>query len=58
MILLSGCVTRVYSDCPAWPVAGDAVADELETLPEKDYPATWEWLGRLAKFKEKLDVQK
>lgn len=61
-LCFSGCVTApsdppaVIHACPAWPVAGPLVADELSTLPADRFPALWEWLGRLAKHRDQLEV--
>lgn len=64
-LFLTGCGTaiseppaRVVSNtCPAWPVAGPAVAAELVAkLPPAVAPATWEWLGRLSKLRDQLKV--
>ena len=50
----SGCA-KARCDCPPWPVAGAAVAQELDYLPEKDFPALWEWLARLDKLRDQLN---
>lgn len=52
---LSACAA-VGSSCPAWPVAGPEVADEMERLPEDQFPATWEWLGRLDVLRDQLEA--
>lgn len=36
-------------------VAGAAVAQELDYLPEQDFPALWEWLARLEKLRDQLN---
>jgi hypothetical protein len=59
MLLSTGCATGAsdvprLSVCPPWPVAGPAVAAELGRLPEAEYPATWEWVGRLAVLRDQL----
>ena len=36
-------------------MAGPVVADELERLPEDEFPATWEWIGRLAVLRDQLE---
>ena len=46
---------KARCDCPPWPVAGAAVAQELDYLPEKDFPALWEWLARLEKLRDQLN---
>ena len=50
----SGCA-KAICDSPPWPVAGAAVARELDYLPEKDFPALWEWLARLEKLRDQLN---
>lgn len=49
LVSLSGCAggagDPAPSVCPAFPVAGDAVADELVAAGE--LPATWAWLEQL-----------
>lgn len=52
---LAGCGTTRYDACPPYPIAGVAVADELETHCA-DCEATWEWLSRIATLKEQLDL--
>jgi hypothetical protein len=32
------------------------VAEELEDLPRSEYPALWDWLGRLNTLKQQLDA--
>lgn len=62
MALLSGCAGAGFeaaapssaAACPPWPVAGPAVAAELERLSEADYPATWAWIDRVAVLREQL----
>ena len=54
MNCLSSC-TSVSSDyCPVYPVAGVAVAEELEQAG--DLPATWEWIGRIDKLRRELEL--
>ena len=54
MICLSSCA-QVSSDyCPVYPVAGVAVAEELEQAG--DLPATWEWIGRIDKLRRELEL--
>jgi hypothetical protein len=57
MIFLSGCAPAVYkSDCPVFPLAGFEVAQELEKVSYADFPKTWDWLARLNKLKQELDL--
>lgn len=53
---LSSCTTTSYNNCPTWPIAGEKVAKELEKAGE--LPNTWEWIGRLDKLKQELDLCK
>lgn len=54
MNCLSSC-TSVSSDyCPVYPVAGVAVAEELEQAG--DLLATWEWIGRIDKLRRELEL--
>lgn len=41
--------------CPAWPVAGQAVADELAAVDPAELAATWEWIGRLDVLRRQLE---
>lgn len=51
---LSGCTTANYNNCPIYPIAGKKVAKELESAG--DLPDTWEWIGRINKLKQELDL--
>jgi len=57
-ILLIGCGTAGYEKgtCPAWPLAGAEVAEDLNAgmMPASQYPAFWEWMGRVDKLKDQL----
>ncbi|GAB4197828.1 MAG: hypothetical protein OHK0024_36770 [Thalassobaculales bacterium] len=54
-LCVSACATA-HSDavCPPWPVAGAAVAAELEGLAPGAYPALWAWIERLARLRDQL----
>ena len=54
MLFVNGCA-KARCDCPPWPIAGAAVAQELDYLPEKEFPALWEWLARLDKLRDQLN---
>jgi len=43
---------------PEFPLAGKSVAAEMESLKAEDYPAIWEWIGRLYKLKLELETEK
>lgn len=52
------CVTVHYDFCPVYPVAGVPVAYELENLTADEYPNTWEWIGRIDKLRQELELCK
>jgi len=56
MICLSSCTTANYDYCPVYPVAGEKVAQELEKAPYLEFKNTWEWLGRLNKLRQELEL--
>lgn len=58
MLCLSSCVAENYSFCPVYPLAGPSVAAELEHLAAEDYPDTWEWIGRIDKLRQELEICK
>ena len=54
-LFLFACSTTNYNHyCPVYPIAGDKVAKELESAG--DLPNTWEWIGRINKLKQELDL--
>ena len=56
---LCGCSSPTYySSCPVYPVGGAKVGTELERLSIEEYPNTWEWLGRINKLRQELEVCK
>lgn len=58
---LSGCakesVKPVLCHCPPYPKAGPAVADELEKIDPAIIPATIEWIQRLDRMADQIEVQ-
>jgi hypothetical protein len=58
MSLLTSCKAVNYDNCPIYPVAGKQVAEELKKASYEDYPNTWEWLGRINKLRQELEVCK
>ncbi len=63
LLFLSACGARSVEEpqiltCPPYPVAGPAVAAELETLNPDNFQATEEWLGRIDKLADQLEVCK
>lgn len=58
MSCLASCA-QVNSDyCPAYPIAGMAVAAELDKTGYSEFPNTWEWLGRIDKLRQELELCK
>lgn len=55
MSCLSSCTTTSYNNCPVFPVAGENVAKELETVDYENHPHFWEWIGRIDKLKQEMD---
>ena len=56
---LYGCSSPAYySSCPVYPVGGEKVGAEIERLSIEEYPNTWEWLGRINKLRQELEVCK
>lgn len=47
-----------YSICPVYPVAGAKVADELAGLEYQNFINTWEWIGRIDKLRQELELCK
>ena len=57
-ISLSACGSAVFEagSCPTWPEAGLVVAEEVERgmMPADQFPAYWEWMGRVDKLRDQL----
>jgi hypothetical protein len=57
-ISLSGCGSTVFEvdSCPACPEVGPVVAEEVERgmNPNDQFPAFWEWMGRVDKLRDQL----
>ena len=54
---LSACSCKInYDNCPTYPVGGKKVGLELEKLDGAQFPALFEWIGRIGKLKEELDL--
>ena len=47
-----------YNNCPVYPVGGKNVGNELQKLDVKEYPYTWEWIGRVDKLRQELEICK
>lgn len=56
LLCLSSCATTSFSYCPTFPIGGKEVAKELEQAGE--LPNTWEWIGRINKLREELELCK
>ena len=56
LICLSSCTTINSNVCHVYPVAGEKVAKELETIPYDQAPNFWEWLGRINKLRQELEM--
>lgn len=56
MNLLTSCKQVNYDNCPVYPVAGKKVAQELKKADYAEYPNTWEWLGRINKLRQELEL--
>lgn len=57
VLSLSSCsTTGNYKACTVFPVGGAQVGKEIEKIPYQGYEHFWEWLGRLQKLKEELDI--
>ena len=54
MSCLNGCTTANYNNCYVYPIAGEKVAQELEKAGE--IPNTWEWIGRIDKLRQELEL--
>ncbi len=58
-IYLSSCAAANYrGSCPIYPIAGPNVAAELEKTSYEQAPALWEWLGRIDKLRQELEICK
>lgn len=59
LLCLSSCVaepSEPVCSCPVYPVAGPEVARELEQADYASYPHTWEWIGRINKLRQELEL--
>lgn len=55
-LCLNSCAKAAYDFCPVYPTAGQKVAAELEKLSFEQAPAFWEWLGRIDKLRQELEL--
>ena len=58
MLCLSSCAKECYELCPVYPIAGEKVAEELENLSAEQAPYLWEWLARIDKLRQELELCK
>ena len=58
MLCLSSCAKTNYNFCPAYPTAGPEVAKELENIDYSRYSRFWEWLARIDKLRQELELCK
>lgn len=57
MSCLTSCAPISYNcGCPVYPVAGPKVAAELEKVSYSEFPNTWEWIGRIDKLRQELEL--
>lgn len=57
MLSTASCAARVNSpNPPPCPVAGPQVADEVASLPMSEYPALFNYLGRLVNYCQAIDA--
>ncbi len=55
-LCLSSCAGENYKPCPVYPLAGPSVAAELQQFSAEECPALWEWIGRINKLRQELDL--
>lgn len=59
MLLALSCCGSLRAEkcsCPVYPVGGAAVGRELRQLSYDEYPHLWEWLGRVNKLRQELEL--
>lgn len=60
MLLMSslwGCSCKInYDVCPTYPVGGQSVGQELAKLNSSEFPALFEWLARINKLRQELEL--
>ncbi len=56
LLCLLSCAPANCNLCPTYPVAGPKVAAELEHAGYDNYRHTWEWLGRIDKLRQELEL--
>lgn len=59
LLTLFGCSTTAnYNNCPTYPVGGPNVGAEVSRLDVAEFPYTWEWIGRIDKLRQELELCK
>lgn len=58
MSLLTSCKQVNYDNCPQYPIAGYQVAQELKNIDYTKLKDTWEWIGRINKLRQELELCK
>ena len=53
---LSSCKMNSYNYCPIYPLAGKKVAEELTNIDYQHHPHTWDWIGRIDKLRQELEL--
>lgn len=53
LICLNSCVTQNCNFCPIYPIAGPKVAASIENISTPEF---WEWLARINKLRQELEI--
>lgn len=57
VMALFGCSSVVsYNNCPVYPVGGEKVGQELSNIPYQGYENFWQWIGRIDKLRQELEL--
>ena len=59
MLLVTSCYhssETTLCNCPVYPIGGRVVGQELANLDYSEYPNTWEWIGRINKLRQELEI--
>ena len=56
IVCLGSCTRAHYNYCPKYPIAGPNVASELEKYDYHTHTSLWEWIGRIDKLRQELDL--
>lgn len=64
--VLSGFITGIISNiqnkprieyfCPSFPIGGGKVGEELKKIPQEGFENFWEWIGRIDKLRQELEL--